>query len=170
MPANRSRTMQFERTIEGAEADADVARWRAAHPSATWQQTADHFGISKTSAHDRCRRAVAAAAAAGGREALAGELLKLDALEVASWAVLEANHVAVSDGRVVKDNGAAITDHKPVLAAVNSLLRIAERRAKLLGLDTPARTEVTVITRDATEQAIRELEAELAKDSAASAG
>ena len=48
------------------------------------------------------------------------------------------------------------------LHAVDRVLTIMCRRAKLLGLDMPRRREVTVITRDAVEQAIAQLEAELA--------
>jgi hypothetical protein len=36
----------------------------------------------------------------------------------------------------------ALEDDAPVLAAVDRLLRIQERRAKLLGLDAPVRADV----------------------------
>ena len=48
------------------------------------------------------------------------------------------------------------------LEAVDRAITIMARRAKLLGLDMPTRREVTVITRDLVDQAISELEAELA--------
>lgn len=43
-------------------------------------------------------------------------------------------------------------------------LRVMERRAKLIGLDAPERKEINVVTEDATEAAIRELEAQLAEN------
>lgn len=46
--------------------------------------------------------------------------------------------------------------------AIGQCLNVMDRRARLLGLDAPTRQHVTVITRDATEQAIAELEAQLA--------
>jgi hypothetical protein len=50
---------------------------------------------------------------------------------------------ALEDGR----RGLArepLTDNKPVLDALNTLLKIAERRAKLLGLDAPVKKQVEV--------------------------
>lgn len=48
--------------------------------------------------------------------------------------------------------------------------RHAESLRRLDGVDMPVRHEMTVITRDATEQAIAELEARLAADDARTAG
>lgn len=42
----------------------------------------------------------------------------------------------------------------------------AERRAKLCGLDAPVRQRIEVVTTDVVEQAIRELEAEIAEGAA----
>lgn len=53
------------------------------------------------------------------------ELAKLDALDAAAWSVLE------------HDDG-------PTLPAIDRVLRISERRAKLLGLDSPVRLDVEV--------------------------
>lgn len=54
--------------------------------------------------------------------------------------------------------------------AIDRCLHIADRRAKLLGLDMPVRTEINVITSDTTERAIAELEARLAENDAAGSG
>lgn len=48
------------------------------------------------------------------------------------------------------------------LQAIDRLLRISERRSRLLGLDAPVRTRVGTITLDAIESEIERLERELA--------
>lgn len=52
------------------------------------------------------------------------------------------------------------------LKAVETCLQIQARRARLFGLDAPTRTRVEVITEDAIDAAIRQLEAELGDRSA----
>lgn len=52
----------------------------------------------------------------------------------------------------------------------DEIRRHAESLRRLDGVDMPIRHEMTVITRDATEQAIAELEARLAADDARAAG
>jgi hypothetical protein len=74
------------------------------------------------------------------------ELERLDALYKAAWEVLERPHLTVSHGKVVKltrPDGTEMTlrDDAPTLQAIDRLLRIAERRAKLLGLDSPVKLE-----------------------------
>ncbi|MFA5387419.1 MAG: helix-turn-helix transcriptional regulator [Candidatus Paceibacterota bacterium] len=79
------------------------------------------------------------------------ELEKLDVLERAANRVLAKNHLVVSSGGVVSDTRInpdtgksepyKLTDSGPVLKAIGSLLKIAERRARLLGLDAPQKIE-----------------------------
>lgn len=158
MAGGRGKTTQFQRTLEQAELDSERALWKAQQgPGCCYSDVARHFGISVSTAYDSIRRAMDAAAAAGGREALGMELLKLDMLEVAALDVLKANHIYVSDGRVVKDDGEPITDYKPVLMAVDRLLRISERRSKLNGLDAPTKQTITVVTEDAVDAELRRL-------------
>lgn len=155
----------FERTIETAERDAEIARYKIGR---TYQQCADQFGVSKHTAHDAVRRAIDAAVVTAGRDVIAAELIKLDALEETAWAVLRANHIVVSDGRIMVDprakdgdgEKALLVDSKPVLMAIDRILRCQERRARLLGLDAPVRQEVRVV--DSTDAAIEQLAAELA--------
>jgi len=47
--------------------------------------------------------------------------------------------------------------------AVERCLQIMDRRAKMLGLDAPSRSSVTVVTEDVVDAEIRRLEAELAR-------
>jgi hypothetical protein len=77
-------------------------------------------------------------------------------------AVLHRRHVVVQSGKVVKgDDGQPIPDDGPVLQATATLLRVMERRARLHGLDAPAKHEV--LTLDAIDAEIRRLEEQLSK-------
>ena len=98
---------------------------------------------------------------------LDGELERLNTLYAKVEAILEREHVTVSVGRVVELNGEPIPDEGPFLQAVDRLLRIddarrknAERRSKLLGLDSAQRVEVLTI--DAIDQQLGFLVDELA--------
>lgn len=146
----------FTRDIETAERDAAIARYCIGR---NYDEVAAHFGVNKSTVCRARQRAIAAAVKPAGEEAIAAELVKLDAWEDAALAVLRAHHVQVADGRVVRDGDEAVVDGRPVLMAIDRLLRIAERRAKLRGYDAPSRAEVRV-TDDLTVQ-IEELAAEL---------
>lgn len=85
------------------------------------------------------------------------ELQHLDALRQRAWDVMEREHLLVQAGRVVRDGqdvdaetgdpvpgtGVQLVDHGPTLAAIDRLLKIQERRAKLLGLDAPTQVAVS---------------------------
>lgn len=112
------------------------------------------------------------------------ELDRLDIMLKKALGIMEAVHVFVSQGHVVREYvldaaGRRITigmdaqgnelyemrtiiDHAPSLKAIDTCLRIMERRAKLLGLDAP--TKVEVFTLDYIEAKIRELADELGED------
>jgi hypothetical protein len=87
------------------------------------------------------------------------ETQRLAAAEQAAWQVLRRKHITVQHGRIVRDDtGEPVEDDAPVLNAIDRILRISERRARLLGLDAPARIEVS----DAVDADIARLAAELA--------
>lgn len=137
--------------------------------------------------HANARRAVEQALAATIREPAEEvrliELQKLDTWERAALGVLERRHLTVSHGQVVRlgcgcpvqaagkgltcghEQGEPLLDDAPVLTAIDRLLKIQERRAKLLGLDAPKRLEV--ITLDAVDAEIARLTAELGQRVAA---
>jgi hypothetical protein len=75
------------------------------------------------------------------------EVEKLDRAERFINAELSAKHIAwASNGKIVMDVDATgkpykLEDPGPVFAAVDKLLAIANRRAKLLGLDSPTKIE-----------------------------
>jgi hypothetical protein len=130
---------------------------------ASFEDIGRQLGVSDTRAHqlyvDALRRTVQEPA-----DRLRDlELQRLDQLQAHATYVLRDRHVLVQAGRVVVDplTGRPLPDPGPGLAAVAALLRIGERRAKLLGLDAPtsvnARLGVTLA--DAT---VADIDEELA--------
>jgi len=151
---------RFIRTIDTAERDAECAHLRAR--DYTYQQIADATGFtSRTGARFAVERALARTITEPGEELRRIELMKLDALARAAWRVLEARHYLVSQGRLIRleDGAPPLEDDGPVLQAIDRLLKISERRSKLLGLDAPIRVGVSTI--DHIDAEIAELQAEL---------
>jgi hypothetical protein len=70
------------------------------------------------------------------------QLERLGEMRQAALVVLERFHLVVSHGHVIEHNGAPIEYDAPVLAAIDRLLRIEERIAKLCGLDAPLESNV----------------------------
>lgn len=70
---------------------------------------------------------------------------KLDAMERVIIGVMRKPHVLAQQGRVVYNaDGTPVEDPGPLFQCVDRLIRIAERRAKLLGLDAPIKANVEV--------------------------
>ncbi|MFE2911257.1 hypothetical protein [Kitasatospora indigofera] len=147
---------KWTRTLEGIERDAEAARLRAEGKS--YRQIAAKLGCDVHTAHDAVTRAIATVVAEPAEAALHFELDRLDAelvrlgkLYSKVMAVLEREHVTVSQGRVVTmDDGATVPDDDWILKAVDRLVKIdesrrrnGESRRRLLGLDQPAKTQVT---------------------------
>jgi|SRR5690242_2156571 hypothetical protein len=107
------------------------------------------------------KRALGEMARFANDEARLMESNSLDELEWEAWKTLQERHVVISQGRVVRDDetGEVIPDDRYILETVDRILKIKERRAKLLGLDAPMRREV--ITMDSIDQEIAKLETEL---------
>ena len=113
--------------------------------------------------HDRsaARKAVERALTTDVREsndaAKALLIADLNAAKQAVWAVLEANHLVISDGRVVSLDGDPIPDDEPVLKAVDRLVKINQELAKIYGVYAPVQSRVEVITEDAVDAEIARL-------------
>jgi hypothetical protein len=74
------------------------------------------------------------------------QLEMLATLREKALEVMNDEHFAVSHGRIMidPDTNKPLRDSAPVIAAITTLLRIEEREARLLGLDSPVRQEITV--------------------------
>lgn len=156
--------------VATAKRRAEAVQMRIA--GATYEQIAEALGYSgRNAAYVDITRALEASVTEQHRAAEVlrqEELMRLDVLWVEVWAVLKREHVTVSNGRLVRgDDGQPLRDDGPVLQAVDRLLRILERRAKYLGLDAPTKHEV--LTLDAIDRAIQELNAELGEAAAGEA-
>lgn len=156
----RGPTGQFQRTTDTARRDAEAAELRS--QGQTYQAIADRLGFAnRTNSRRAVERALAATVREAADEVRALQLAQLDRLTREALAVLEREHLVVSHGRIINGpDGKPLMDDAPVLQAIDRLIRIQERRAKLLGLDAPTKVETWNI--DAIDAEIRRLQEQLA--------
>jgi predicted transcriptional regulator len=136
----RGRQGRFERDINTAERDAEAARLRTR--SWTYRQIAAELGISQTAAYEAVKRVLLETVQEPAEDLRKLEIDRLDEMAQVVTGVLEKHHVTVSNGKVVFLEGEPLTDNAPILAAVDRLLKIQERRARLLGLDIAVKQEI----------------------------
>ena len=93
------------------------------------------------------------------------ELDKLDALERVLFRDLSRIRPVVLRGKVVVDpfTGEPLIERAADLVVVDRLLRIADRRAKVRGIDAPRRREALVVTEDMLCDEIARIEAEIVR-------
>ena len=150
--------MTFIRTPEQIAKDNKAAELRSR--SVTYQQIGDFLGMTRQAAHQAVQRAIRDIPKDGAEETLRLELEKLDFLERKLFIIMEKEHLRVSNsGKVVTVDGELILDDGPVMQAIQGLLKVSERRAKLLGINAPEKHEF--ITLDTVESEIKRLEAKL---------
>jgi hypothetical protein len=157
---------QAAEQVAAAERDAKAVELRSG--GASYRTIARELGIATSTAYDAVQAGLAAVRREPSQELIELEAEHLDRLRREALAVLEARHPLVQGGEVVMHAG-------PVLGAIRALLAVAERRAKLLGLDAPTRVDTRLSLTAAWEQAslqerdavldqeIREIEDELAR-------
>lgn len=153
-------------SIRQAERRAEILKLRLDGHSLA--EIGDRLGIRADSVHDIITRALRAMTQDPSQELLTLELARLDSLYAEALKAVRSFTPVLHNGRVVQipvidSNGDAIKDpetgqpltciaqdRQPVLAGIACAVRIAERRAKLLGLDAPIRAmqEVTVTGND----------------------
>jgi hypothetical protein len=151
---------RFLRTAEQKRADQRACELRSA--SLSYAQIGELLGVSRSTACDMVRRGIADVPTERAEQTRALELEKLDRLERRALEVLDTDHVRVEHGRIILHDGKPLVDYRPTLHAIATLVRVAERRAKLLGLDAPARHAVDVITDEVVEAESNRLRAEIA--------
>lgn len=160
--ASRTNRGQRERTILTAEQDAHAAHLRA--QGHNYRQIAAHLGCSTGTAYAAVQRAIAAVPVEAVAELRQVECDRLDQVIARLWDVVHADHPFISNGKRFDD----VQDAGPVISALAGIVRAGESKRKLLGLDAPARQTITVITEDAVDAAIRQLEADIAQAAEAS--
>jgi predicted transcriptional regulator len=131
----------LKRNPETAVRDQEAARLRS--QSLTYQQIADQLEVTKAAAYKMVQRAMADVDKEPAEAAVAFELEKLDTMEADILERLAKRHLMVSVGKVVRIDGEPLEDDDFALRAHALLLRVAERRAKLLGLDSATKLDVS---------------------------
>lgn len=151
------------RTQEQVLKDSEAAALRRA--GLTFAEIAQSLSVPTTTAFNMVQRAYADLPAQKTEDARNREILKLDVIEERAYDILNRFHYTVSaGGKVVTMDGVPVEDDTVALKAAETLLKVAQRRAKLLGLDAPTQVNVEV-THDANA-----VDAELAAIRAALAG
>jgi DNA transposition AAA+ family ATPase len=134
---------RFGPSIDTAIRDGQAARMRT--DGKTYTEIAAALGYaSRGAAHDAVARAMRAARAKPGEELIETEAARLDALYDEALAVLDRDHITVSNGRVVVgDDGQPVLDDGPKLAALRELRAIRESYRKLIGLDSAQKLDLS---------------------------
>lgn len=133
---------RYARGLDTAERDAQAARLRTR--GYTYRAIATELGIDVHTAHDAVQRVLQATVEEPAADLRRVELERLDMLVRKATDVLDAFHHVVSNrGDVVEYNGQPLEDDGPVLAAINTLIRVSESRRKLLGLDAETKVNIS---------------------------
>lgn len=145
---------------KGRSRDAEAARLKALGWTLPEIATELNLAGDPARAAAAIKRAMARAVRFATDEARALELQSYDELEAIAWRQLQANHVLVQNGRIIRaDDGVPLEDNRFVLETMDRILKIKERRARLLGLDAPTRAEIVSI--DSVDAEIARLEREM---------
>jgi hypothetical protein len=149
--------VKYETTINSAQRDAAAAKLRA--EGKTYDAIAEALNFNdRSAARKGVQRALVAVVQEAGDELRALEVERMNRLLDTAWQIMERPHYAHSAGRLILMDDEPVLDDAPSLMAMDRILKIMERRAKLLGLDAPVRHEVLTI--DAIDQELARLDAE----------
>lgn len=158
--------MKRRRTVAQIERDAQAVEYR--RRGLSYRQIAAQMGWkNQASAYEAVQRGLADSAVEASDEVRRLEVDRLDEMRRHALRVLATPHMMVSQGVVVTwtdpktGEETPVPDDTPVLLAIDRLVKISERTAKLLGLDAPVRHEV--ITLDAIEAEIARLNAAMGR-------
>jgi len=130
----------------------------------TFEQIGEALGCTRQAAHNAYTKGLDTRLSEYGEtqdRARALELAKLDNLEREANKVLLRRHLVLYQGAVVSVTDPADPDRRkqveliddgPVVQAINCLVRVSERRARLLGIDAP---EVVALDGEVTLRVVR---------------
>lgn len=178
---------KFTRTIRTVQRDFDAAGMRV--KGASYGRIAKELGFaSRGHAHDAVTRALRDTPYPGADDDKLLDLERIDRLIEQAWAIMEREHVTVSnghivgkrigwerddDGQILRDGDDApipifedILDDGPAATAIREIRMLLERRAKIIGYDAPAKSRVDVFTHDMFTAALSDLEAKVAANDA----
>lgn len=158
-PGPRGSNGRYVPSVEAALRDAQAVALR--RDGVSYANIAAELGYpSAGNAYNGIQRALLSIVKEAGEELVQLELERLDMMWRTVLKVLRRKHLTVQNGRVVTtDDGEPVIDDAPVLAAVDRLLRIMERRAAYTGVDKAKKVEI--ITMDMIDAEIMRLKASL---------
>lgn len=165
-PLDRPRDGKGKFAASLATAERDARACRMVEQGHTYEEIAKTLGYAdKGAAHrgvERCLMTTRQEPADSVRKI---HLARLQEMYRTAREIMLRNHWAVQNGKVVHLDGTPVTDDMPKLAAIDRMLRVLEREAKLLGLD--AAKQIEIVSLDAVQAEIREIEARMAARAAA---
>ena len=183
---NRGGKGRFTPSVQTAARDYEAAELRV--KGRTLQEIADELGYaSRGHVHDGITRAFQSLPTEDAKQAKQLDLARIDRLIAKAWDVMEREHVAYSNGQVVRcrtgkyetdDDGLERLDDKgnrmplyeevaddgPLLAAIDRIEKLIARRDRIIGYGAPTRTRIEVIDPETIEAHIAALEADLARN------
>lgn len=137
----------------------DEKIWQRRLDGADHLQIGNEFGITQARVSQILSKAIKERRADVADRAAEWALARIERMRQQVNAVLNAEHIVISHGHIIRRNIGGewdtesetwiggewedVTDHDPILRAVDRLLKIDEREAKLLGLDSPTKVETT---------------------------
>ncbi len=148
---------QFLRTPETAERDAQACRLRAR--AWTYTEIARELGFASPGhAYQSVQRALVAIVQEPAEELIRIETARLDEMWRVAVDAMRDTYPMVQHGRIIEFRGVPLEDPGPKLAAIDRLLKIMDRRARLLGMDAPKQIEV--LSLEVVQREIARMEAE----------
>lgn len=133
---------KFVYTMDSMTRDAKACELRSA--GRTYSQIAEELKYPNQGCAFRgVQRAIKEILQEPAEEVRQLELQRLDNMYASVVEVMERQHFTVSNGRIIYHGDSPLPDDSPVLQAVDRLLKIQERRSKLLGLDAAQKTQVS---------------------------
>lgn len=150
---------KFAPNLANAERDAQACRMVV--EGHTYEEIARVLGYSdRGKAHTAVQRALTLTMREPADEVRKIHLARLQEMYKTAREIMVSSHYAVQNGKVVHLDGTPVLDDMPKLAAIDRMLRVLEREAKLLGID--AAKQIEIISLDAVQAEIREIEARMA--------
>lgn len=128
------------RRDESQQRRAEVIRLK--RQGRSFESIGEHLGITRQRAHQIYKAALDEIPAQEVNEYRAEQAERLDEMLRKAYEVLERKHITVSNGKVIYLDEEPLEDDAPTLMAIKTVLQIEERRAKLLGLDTPVKQQI----------------------------
>ena len=108
-----------------------------------FREIAAELGVSVALVHRDYEAALAKVPVKSVEQYREHQMIELAKLREIVQDVVDRRHQVVSDGRPVFDEDGPMLDDAPLLAAVDRLMKINDREAKLLGLDARPEVQVT---------------------------